>query len=328
MPRWPSFFYLSKDRKNQAGPVFLSFSWKKGRFKKASWYFPRYILGIFGFNYMKALLDKIAGIFVGSGIGQKLPLLHSAYKRLYSFFSKGSSFFLIPLGLRFEAPTDSGVSLFLSAKKSYEPLETSILISTLRKGDFFFDIGAHTGYYSLIAGKIVGRRGKVFAFEPEKNNISFLEDNIKRNGLKNVEVVDKAVSDRNGEVKFYRSLDSSGDHSLVRNTGVFEKVGSVSLDSFCASRRAYPNVLKVDVEGAELLVLRGARRVLKNKSLRDVFIEISNVSVGLKIAKLLRDSGFELFVINENGFSLSEFKISDFRNLVKEHGYINILAKR
>jgi len=272
---------------------------------------------------MKKLLNLIARLFIGSRIGQKLPLLHAVYKKLIS--SSDISMFTIPMGLNLKAPNDCGPALYLSSKGKYEPFETSLFISSVCKSDVVFDIGAHVGYYSLISSKLAK---KVFAFEPEKKNLKLLRKNLRLNRVDNCQVVETAVSDKNGKIKLYLSQTSSGDHSISQKKNSFELVDSLALDNFASKIKSLPNLLKIDVEGAELTVLQGAKRLLSRKELREILVKVTKNTNSNKVIKLLHDRGFTLFLIDKHRKELYPFSRREFRRLLDKYGFINILAKR
>ncbi len=141
----------------------------------------------------------------------------------------------------------------------------------LEPGDCFYDVGAHIGFYSLVAARLVGERGCVVAFEPDSANATVLEENVLKNGFSQVEVVGAAVWSHNGRVVFQRYAD---DHPQVtsRRGAVFSgpalnhrtdlpEVDSISLDEFAQNHRV-PAMIKIDVEGAECEVLKGAELLL------------------------------------------------------------------
>jgi len=124
-----------------------------------------------------------------------------------------------------------------------------------------FDIGAHAGFYSLLAARRVGPGGHVYAFEPLPVNIANLRRHVALNNLSNVDVFPVAVSDRSGTGEMSPGDDSYSAH-LARGGGI--TVEAVALDDLSmAGLVAEPNLIKIDAEGAELAVLQGARGLLR-----------------------------------------------------------------
>ncbi len=107
-------------------------------------------------------------------------------------------------------------SLHLSIYNNHEAWETEVLKKIVKKGDIIVDIGAHIGYYSLLFAKIVGNKGKVYAFEPDKNNFKLLMKNIKTNGYNNIIPVEKALSNKNQKIRLY----ISDENRIIQNSTV------------------------------------------------------------------------------------------------------------
>jgi FkbM family methyltransferase len=151
---------------------------------------------------------------------------------------------------------------------TFEISETRLFQSVLRPGMTFIDVGANIGYYTLLGGRMVGPSGAVHAFEPNPAVRERLSANVALNGLTNVDVEGRAMTRTSGTVRFYVSAieHNSGISSIVPNNGledVGREVPCVSLDDFAASlggRRV--DVLKMDIEGAELDVIEGGRGLL------------------------------------------------------------------
>jgi len=149
----------------------------------------------------------------------------------------------------------------------YDILENNLcnfLSKHLKKGDVFIDIGAHIGYYTILASKEVGEEGKVVAFEPFIANFNRLVKNIKLNQCKNVISECFAISNRRAYVKLFSGVDTF-TYSLVRNRkpSLYSFVPSISLDKYVLSKRIEPKVIKIDVEGGELDVIESGMKVIR-----------------------------------------------------------------
>ncbi len=139
---------------------------------------------------------------------------------------------------------------------NYEPEVQGRIKSILKPGDHVLDIGANTGFYTLLSSRLVGRSGRVTAFEPLPRNIEFLRTHVRLNRLENVEIVEAAVSDASGKVRF--KSDTHASMGYVTTNGDLE-VDSVSLDQLFQQKRLAPaKLLKIDVEGEEYRVIKGA----------------------------------------------------------------------
>jgi len=144
---------------------------------------------------------------------------------------------------------------------SYEPEKMDVAKSLLKKGDVAFDIGANVGIYTLLFSSVVGSSGKVVAFEPWKPNLAYLRKHLLLNDIANVVVLDSAVSEKSG----WALLDGSNDPCTVKiSTEGSSEIRTVRLDDYTHATGLRPNLIKIDVEGAELSVLKGALRTLKH----------------------------------------------------------------
>jgi FkbM family methyltransferase len=157
---------------------------------------------------------------------------------------------------------------------TYEPLVQKCLVRQLHPGDVFYDIGANAGFFSLLAARCVGQRGHVFAFEPLPENIEILCEQFRLNECRNTTVVGLAVSDHSGPAALERGSDRNTAH-LVQTAAVAAggcPVRTVALDEFVQSH-ARPDFVKIDVEGAEVLVLQGATRLLSDAGRPRLLVE-------------------------------------------------------
>jgi FkbM family methyltransferase len=160
-------------------------------------------------------------------------------------------------GSFFIAKHDVFIREELAGAGVWEAGETANLVELLQPGMTFLDVGAHVGYYSVIAGKIVGPLGLVIAFEPEPRNFELLTANTWQNGLTNVVCFPWAVSDITGFVELYASGPNTGDNRIFASGEALSRtpVRSVALDSLSILRPPL-HVVKVDVQGAEEAVVR------------------------------------------------------------------------
>lgn len=130
----------------------------------------------------------------------------------------------------------------------------------VRPGTVFYDIGAHVGFYSLLASVLVGS-GKVFAFEPLPRNLDYLRQHLALNHVTNVDILPFAVSDSTSTAHF-RVEQTSFEGRLSSEGGI--AVSTITLDSLVESGRILPpNYIKMDIEGSELQALQGARKIFQ-----------------------------------------------------------------
>lgn len=159
---------------------------------------------------------------------------------------------------------------------AWNPEEYSAFRAAVAPGATVLDIGANIGAYTVLFALWTGRAGRVVAFEPAPASLAGLARQVKLNGVADrVEIVAAAMSDREGRALF--DCDgASGANALIPTAaavGRAECVRTMSIDAFCAARGIRPDVIKVDVEGAELDVLRGARQTIASCS-PALFVEI------------------------------------------------------
>lgn len=176
----------------------------------------------------------------------------------------------------------------------YEADELALLARATASGATFYDIGAHAGYYSLAASRLVGPAGKVFAFEPDAQNLADLRRHLARNRLSNVTVVPNPVGQAHGTM-----VNFGGEHSSYKGR-VIEGAGAgalrlLSLDGWRAESGApLPDVIKMDVEGFEAEALNGAADILR--ALRTVWlIGLHGDPQTIGCVELLRRHGYRVF---------------------------------
>lgn len=172
----------------------------------------------------------------------------------------------------------------------------------LTKGKTFIDVGANKGDFSLVASKLVGSKGRILAFEPAPDNCKWITKSIEKNGYRNIGLYEMALSDENGTAQLHIG-DKSGWHSLIpglphREKGKIE-VKMRTLDDFLQEIN-YSNpvdVVKIDVEGADLHVLRGAKKTLLNNKSITLLLDV-HPHFGVnpdEVCNFLRELGFKIY---------------------------------
>lgn len=139
--------------------------------------------------------------------------------------------------------------------------------NTIKEGMNIVDAGAHIGAYSILSAEKVGNSGKIIAVEPEAENYKLLMENINLNNFKNVIPINIALSDHNGSEKLYFSQRSTSHSLLVKDneTSSFSQVQVKTLDRLLEELNLKKiDIIKIDTEGAEMPILRGAEKTLKN----------------------------------------------------------------
>ncbi|HYS70813.1 MAG TPA: FkbM family methyltransferase [Thermoplasmata archaeon] len=175
-----------------------------------------------------------------------------------------------PTGSRFRVRVSPFWKYWKGLEAGTEDRENlAFLASFVKPGQTVLDVGAWEGPYALLFGECVGPTGHVYAFEPDPSARTSLEANIAANRLANVTAEPRCLSDREGSASFY---DAHGGTigSLVRNDLVAGlsrvPIRTTTVDSFCREKGIRVDGLKVDVEGAEGLVLAGAEELIRRDS--------------------------------------------------------------
>jgi FkbM family methyltransferase len=178
----------------------------------------------------------------------------------------------------------------------FEISETRLVQALLAPGMTFLDVGANIGYYTLVAGRLVGGSGSVHCFEPNRAMRERLERNVQRNALANVVVHDEAVARSSGQVEFFVSTwdANQGISSLLPGRGREERrvVPSITLDEFAASlggRRI--DLIKMDIEGAEPQAIEGGRTTFGAPEAPGLIFEAAEVA---PMAALLLPLGYKI----------------------------------
>jgi FkbM family methyltransferase len=226
---------------------------------------------------------------------------------------------LVRYDLDMNAPSQRFIRDCCQGIGTYEPATANLLTQYLGPGDTFVDVGAHVGFFSLMAAALVGPSGRVVAFEPNADNYRSLLHNVSINGHANVTCVNSAVGDRDGEVEFFENLDNDGGHALW-NPGLHpfnaqskarqqaRRLPIARLDAALASLGVKSvKAVKVDTEGAEVQVLRGGGGCLSAPGVQLLICEDNEFglarlgSSGAELRQLLAKLGFAACVQDREG---------------------------
>lgn len=173
---------------------------------------------------------------------------------------------------------DDGISKDLYLYKEREKFATECLKSFIKEDDVIIEIGANIGYYVLLETKIA-KKGKIFAIEPMPFSRKLLTMNVKLNNVENVEIYHFAIGDQNKEQEFYiyKQINISGFNlKSYGNLVSTKKVRIMTLDNFIEKYLGdtLPTVLRMDVEGFEYNVIKGAMNTIRNCNELRIFMEI------------------------------------------------------
>lgn len=174
---------------------------------------------------------------------------------------------------------------------TYERAKCNAFARAIAQGDVVYDIGAHAGYYSLLASKRVGQQGHVYVFEPLPENVEYIEKHAELNQITNITIVRAAVSDQDGVSSFQRA--PSRAMGQLGGKGDLQ-VRMLSLDRWVdATAQPSPRVVKMDVEGAELCALRGATRLLQ-RAAPSMFIATHSAELHQACRAFLVERGYQV----------------------------------
>jgi FkbM family methyltransferase len=176
---------------------------------------------------------------------------------------------------------------------TYEVDRLRALANAVSSGAVVYDVGANVGIYSLLASLRAGPSGMVYAFEPLERNLLYLRRHLTLNKVENCVVLEVAVCNREGTRSFSAASWSSSMAHL--STDGETSVPSTSLDNCVYGERRFrpPDILKIDVEGAEMEVLEGASRVLTEFH-PTIFLEIHGTQLHADCRAFLLEKGYHI----------------------------------
>ena len=243
----------------------------------------------------------------------KSPLWSVAYFFNRWIFRRAELLAEIPqFDLRFRVRTADVNGRHLYKYGVHEPAVTNFLTASLRlcQGDVVLDVGANIGWYSLLVERLAHEPIDIVAFEPDPDNFALLSANLAMNNAAHVSAVQVALSGSTGTAALHRHRESNlGRHSLLPvNEGDTVVVPTTTLDEYWASRGfgdRVPRLIKMDIEGHELVALRGAREVLTRCPLLIAEYSPQLMRTGgldpAELISLLTGLGFVPHAIDERG---------------------------
>lgn len=198
----------------------------------------------------------------------------------------------------------------------YEPLISIIFMKILNNEDIFIDIGGNIGYYSLLCSNICK---KVHSFEPLSKNFDILEENIKINNIKNIIPSKLAISD----LKTCKMEFAYGCSSVTtKETGI--SVDCIGLDDY-VKKNEISNIklIKIDVEGHELNVLKTMKNTLKSKSIKYILCEVTGWTY-MGVINYLKSYGYNKIYDLNTGFNFNKYYLNattflDLSNILKNY---------
>lgn len=249
------------------------------------------------FRLKKVIIFFLKGLTFNKGINKQIGNDKKKYKFDYNFI--------------FASYKDWGTNHNEGFSKLLELSEGSKTV---------FDIGAHIGLCSLPLSRVIHQDGIIYAFEPSSANLRFLKKNIELNKLKNVKVVPNLVGEKSDiSIPFYESYNASGMNSLVsyKNNGTYKKEykDQISIDDFCNKNNLDPDIIKIDVEGAEINVLKGLRNTAAQSKPKIILsahprqLKMMGQTVE-ELLSVIDELGYNIFSIS--GESVKELVLSEY----------------
>lgn len=262
----------------------------------------------------KARANKLMRLLTNPAL---YPLLMFYNKLVYPVTHKSIVFHPVTFfGLRMKTLLPSGTDLALNGVKGHdsEIRLTRFLVNSLQSGETFIDVGAHYGYYTLLASVLVGNDGQIHAMEASASTLAILEENAA--GKKNITIHHAAASDAPGEITFYEYpgpyaewnttiKDAYRHQPWIRRIAQIEnRVPAMLLDDLLDQYHITHATIKIDIEGGELSALKGMKKALHANAMT-VVMEYHHTtdsqSTHHEAIALLNDAGYWLYAITREG---------------------------
>lgn len=211
--------------------------------------------------------------------GNKLIVNHGKYK--FYFYGGG----------------DRGEILYHAFWEKMFSEEIDKVKKYIKRGDTVIDVGGNMGFFVLILNELIGNQGKIFSFEPSKRLLERLKKTIKINNIQNVTIVNLALGETEENTTLHYNPKQTGLSSIVRDFekgSVSERIKITTLDSFSRAISNRISFIKIDTEGFEPLVLRGAKETIK-KDKPIIYIELGgdHLETSIEALKVLKELGYQ-----------------------------------
>ncbi len=232
---------------------------------------------------------------------------------------------------------DRSVSRFALLER-YEPQETEIVRALLEPGCTFIDIGANIGWFTLQAASIIGSKGRIYSFEPRQDIFNLLKMSVEDSHLKFVNVYNNALGSSRGKATlgWHEQSTNLGGSRIAQFSGeekkglVTQKVSLIALDDIDLQGKV--KLIKIDVEGYELEVMKGAKRVLKSHRpivLSEVQLNGFYSPSGQVSCKdyldFFENIDYDCFELGQDLKSLPKFNISEFLRDENKKALVNVV---
>ncbi|MCX6742157.1 MAG: FkbM family methyltransferase [Candidatus Pacearchaeota archaeon] len=259
-------------------------------------------------------IEKLQSFFRIKGVNKEGNKLIQREKRKYlwlrslSLFTK-KNYYSLGEGLTKPVIANSN-GLFYCREKSldlhiisdsYEFNVKKLFENLSKESKVIVDIGANIGRYTVLGG--INSQAKIYSIEPEEDNFRILSKNVKLNNLNNIELFKIALGNKKGNAKLYKDCDSRnyGGHSLKIKRKDFDIVKLDTFDNLFKDKVKKIDLVKIDVEGFELDVLKGMKVFLSENKIKNIILEIDKENCSTIIA-LLKKYGYSVKHIMYNNY--------------------------
>jgi FkbM family methyltransferase len=207
--------------------------------------------------------------------------------------------------IRMELDPEEWLQIDLRAQGRLEPRTIALFERILRPGDSYVDVGAHVGYHSLVAARSVGEGGRIFSIDPQPYHCAKILTNAELNGFTNITVVASAVAEADGFMSLKNQSRQDKARLTLAGPGVNDGaltfvVPKITLLWLFETYKLRPvTLLKIDVEGFELEVLKGAGDAIR--AIENIVFEVlpsEDAEKTRAIERILRDCGFQMFDVD------------------------------
>ncbi|OWY23505.1 FkbM family methyltransferase [Sphingobacteriales bacterium UPWRP_1] len=278
------------------------------------------------------LVEKIASM------SKAARMLHNPAKYIFAILYRLTAYRLFKkeilvkatlfYGKTMQVALPAATDIYLTGGKSHisEIRLTKYLIKHLTESAVFLDIGAHYGFFTLLANEII-TTGKVYAFEPSGNTFAILQSNTAEK--QTIQIFNKAITSKSMLLEFYEFDNLHSEYNTFNaaqfeheawfknSTPVLHTVEAISVDDFCKSEKISPDFIKIDAEGYENEVIKGAQLILTKDTGKPIII-MEYVEPGRnnrphrEAYKQLQQWGYQCFVIDNNGNPVPQNNIDDY----------------
>lgn len=257
-----------------------------------------------GTNELTARVDRLAELVVG--LGHRMETLEAAIDLPDAGILDGEAMMELDTlaGILWYHKDDPLIAPAVKRHGMWEPDISSLLPKVLRPGGTFVDVGANIGYFPVMAAKLVGSTGHIFAVEPEPRNVRLLHGNLWRNDVRNCTVLPVAALDRSGHVRMAVNDDMRAAW-VVPDLDTGFLVPCARLDDLLGARPV--DVIKIDAEGVDHLVVRGAEGIIAGNP--DILLVVEFLprlkelhgETPAEILDYYQSLGLELFLLSSYG---------------------------